>query len=144
MCICQARHRLVFVGKFRKVRKHLSRFFEYHSRCLAQDYNVGIIADIAARSTEVDYRLRLWTLHTVSIDMAHNVMPHLTLTCLGNVVVDIILVSLKLGYLLIRNIEPQLLLGARKRYPQPSPCAELEVIREDRLHLGACITCRKR
>ena len=62
----------------------------------------------------------------------------------GVLIVDVVLVRLQLGNLLIGDGQALLLLGLSQRDPQPTPGAELVVVREDVLHLIRRIARRER
>ena len=144
MGVSQSGHGLVLFGKLGEVLHHLSRFFEYDFGRLAQNDNVGIVAHIAACRAEVDDRLRLRALLAVGIDMAHNVVADYLLARLRDLVIDVVLERFKLRYLLVADVEAELLLCLRQGDPKPSPCAELEILGKDELHFRACVSCGKR
>ena len=137
--IGKARQRLVLFGERREVAQHLRRLAQHELRRFTQDNDVRVVADVAARRAEVDDRLGLGALPAEGVDVCHHVVAHLALARFGCGVVDVVLVRFHLGDLLVRDVEPQRLLGARQRDPEPSPRAELEVFGEDMLHLGACV-----
>jgi hypothetical protein len=58
-------------------------------------------------------------------------------TRFGDVVVDVVGVRLELGDLLVGNVESELFLSLRERYPQPAPGPEFFVRRKKILHLAA-------
>ncbi len=87
----------------------------------------------------MDDPLRLGALHPIGIDVAHYIVPDLPLACLGHIIIDVLCVGLKLGNLLVGDVEPLRLLGAGQCDPELSPCAELHVRRKKILHLVAGI-----
>ena len=101
MCECKRRLILVFIRKISKHTYNIDKLFLNKIKALAHDYDIGIVADITARCTEVDYACRLRTLLSVSIHVAHYIMPYLLLALFGNIVIDVIYVLLHLVYHLI-------------------------------------------
>ena len=89
----------------------------------------------------MDNALRIRALQAVCIDVAHHIVAHYLLTCLGFGKVDVEGVFLQLCNLRIRNVQPQLLLRFGKGNPKAAPCLELVLLREDCLHLLAGVAC---
>ena len=76
---------------------------------------------------EVDYALGVRTLHAVGVHVGHDVVADELLALGRNVIVDVVGVSLELVDLLPGHGQSELHLCLGKRYPQPSPGAELLV-----------------
>ena len=74
----------------------------------------------------------LGALLAVGVDMAHDVVAHQLFPLDGHFVVDIVHMSFQLGYHVRGDVGQSLIhFGTSQRHPQPPPCAELVVIRED-------------
>ena len=86
--------------------------------------------------------LCLGTLNAVSINMAHNIMSDQFFALLSNIIIDIVLVSLKFFYLLISYVKSKLFLRLGKSNPKSSPGSELLIRGENVLHLLAGISFR--
>ena len=140
MSVGETGERLVFIGKFGKIFKHLCGFFLNDPGCLTENYHIGIVADIAACSAEVYYRLGMGALHSVGVNVRHNIVAHLFLTFFGNIVVYIVLMRFKLFDLLVGNIKTQLFFSFGEGYPETAPCSELEVFGKNMLHFLARVT----
>ena len=140
----EAGHILVLVGKLGQVRQHADGLLAHQLQSLAHDDDVGIIAHIAAGSTQMDDTLGLGALQTVGIDVAHDIVTHQLFAGDGILVVHVVLVGFQLGNLLIGDGKALLLLGLGQRDPQLAPGAELVVVREDILHLVRGIAGRER
>ena len=85
----------------------------------------------------MDNSLCLRTLYAVSVNMAHYVVTNLLFLGLGNLVVYILGMSLKLCNLLVGNIQAELLFTLRKSNPKLSPSLKLEIGRENVFHFLA-------
>ena len=66
-------------------------------------------------------------LYAVCIHMGHNVMTHLALSLLRNVIIDIVRMFLQFVDLLLSDVQTQFFLRLRQSDPQLSPGAELLV-----------------
>ncbi len=89
-------------------------------------------------------RLGLGALNAVRINVTHYIMSHNTFACLCDFEIDVIGMSLKLGNLLVCDIESELLFRLCKRDPQSAPCSEFEFLRKNILHFVAGVAGRKR
>ena len=90
----------------------------------------------------MDNALRLRTLYTVGIHMAHNVMAHFLLARFCHVVVDISRMAFQLIDLLLCDRKSEFLFCLCQRNPESSPGLELHILRKNELHLTACIPFR--
>ena len=142
--VSQAGHILVLLGKIGQVGQHADQLFAHQLQAFAHDDNIGVIANIAAGSTQVDDTLCLGALQAVSVNMAHDIVAHQLFAGSGFLVIDVILVGFQLGNLFIGNVQALLLLSLGQRNPQPAPGAELVIVRESILHLIGSITGGKR
>ena len=140
----EAGHILVLVSKFSQVCQYADDLLAHQLQSLAHDDDIGVVAHIAAGSTQMDDTLCLGALQAVGIDVAHHVMAHQLFAGDGILVVHVVLVGFQLGDLLIGDSQALLLLGLGKRDPQLAPGAELVVVRENVLHLIGSITGRER
>ena len=87
----------------------------------------------------MDDTLSLRTLHTVGVDMRHNVMAHLAFPLLRHLIVNIVRMGFQLVNLLLGDIQSQFFFRLCKSDPQSPPCAEFHIRRKDILHFPACI-----
>lgn len=76
--------------------------------------------------------------------MRHNVVANFLFFLRRHIVVDVVDVRFHLVDLLVGDVDTQLLFGLGKRNPKFAPSAELEIGRENVLHLFACISLAKR
>ena len=139
MSVGKAGEGLVFQRKFRKIFKHLRRFFHNYLGSAAEYNYIGIITDIAACSAQMNYGFCLRALHAECVNMRHYIMPNLFFARLGDIVINIVLIGFHFGYLFIGNVQPQLFFGFGKRYPQFTPSAEFKVFRKNMLHFVGSI-----
>ena len=87
----------------------------------------------------MNYSRRLGALNAVSVNVRHNVVANFFFARLGNVVIYIVRVRLKLCDLLVGNVEPELLFALGESYPEPPSRFELVIRREKVFHLFARI-----
>ena len=140
---------LVFVRKLRKLVDHVHKLSAHKLQSVAHHDDIGVVAYVAARSSEVNDTCRLRALKSVGIDMAHNVMAHQLLALLRNGVVNVIDMCLHLvdhflcddGLSVLRKSEFHLCL--REGDPKLSPCGKFLVLAEDILHLRGGVTLRE-
>ena len=85
-------------------------------------------------------RSGFFDLLAIGMNMSHNVVAADLLLCCGIFIINIILVSLEVCDLLIRDVQSEFFLCFSKCDPEFPPCCELLVRREDELHLGAGIS----
>ena len=86
----------------------------------------------------------LRTLLTVGVDVAHYVVTDYLFACLGDIVIDVLGVFLKLGDLFVGDIQTKFLFGLGESYPQSAPCAELHIGGEEVLHFLTCVAGAER
>ncbi len=97
----------------------------------------------------MDDTRRLGALLPVGIDMAHHVVPHLFLSRLRNVIIDVLRMAFQFVDLLLRDHrfpilgKPQLHLRLRQRDPKPPPRPKLHIRGENILHLPTRIPLRQ-
>ena len=130
----EAGHVLIFNGKFREDIEQIDKLLADEQHRLAHDNNIGVVADIAGGRAEVDYRLGVRALHAVGVNMGHNIVTNFFFAGGGDIIVYVVLVRFEFGYLLVRYVEPELLFALCESYPEPAPCSEFEVRREDIFH----------
>ena len=123
----EAGHVLIFNGKFREDIEQINKLLADEQHRLAHDNNIGVVADIAGGRAEVDYRLCVRALHSVGVNMGHDIVTDFFFAGGGDIIVYVVLVCLEFGYLLVRYVESE-------SYPEPAPCSEFEVRREDIFH----------
>ena len=140
MRVRKRRNAFVLLGKIAQRRNGVNELFPHKDERLAHSDDIGVIADIAARCAEVDYRLCVGAALAEGEHMRHNVVAHLVLVPGRRLVVDIVNVRFHLLYLRIAYIESKLLLTLGKGDPQSAPGRELEVIGEKALHLFSGIS----
>ena len=140
-----AGHVLVLFGKVGQLGQHANELFADELQALPHHDDVGVVAHIAAGSTQMDDAGGLGALLAVGIDVAHHVVADQLLPGNGDVIVDIVHMGFQLGHHLGGDIGQALLhLGPGQRHPQAAPGAELVVIREDVLHLIGGVAGGKR
>ena len=142
--VSQAGHILVLLGKIGQVGQHADQLFAHQLQAFAHDDNIGVIANIAAGSTQVDDTLCLGALQAVSVNMAHDIVAHQLFAGSGFLVIDVILVGFQLGNLGVGDSKTLLLLRLGQRDPQSAPGAEFVILRENILHLVRGIAGGKR
>ncbi len=118
---------LISICKLRQFIQHIDQFFLDKPQCFRHHDNIRIISHIARCRAQMNNALRLRTLLSVSIHMAHHVMTDLFLPLLCHIVVDIVRVRFQFVYLLLGNIQPKLFFRLCKGDPQLSPGPELFV-----------------
>ena len=148
------RQALILIRELRKLINHVHKLLAHKRKGVAHHDDVGVVADIAARSTQMDDAGRLRALQSVGVDVAHDIVAHQLLALLRHGVVDVIDVTLHLINHLLRDDglsvlgKAQFHLGFRQRNPKLSPSGKLLVLTENVLHLrggislreGACVT----
>ena len=87
----------------------------------------------------MDDSLSLRALGSISVNMAHYIVANFLLPGLGNIVVDVVLVSLEFFNLLICNRKSKFLLYLCKGDPKSPPGPEFHIRRKNILHLLTCI-----
>ena len=108
---------LVFVSEFREFGQHVDQLAADQSERLSHDYDVRIVAHIAAGGAQVNDSLRLGALQAVCIDMAHDIVTHDLFSRLGFFVIDIVCMRFQLRNLLIRDGKAEFLLCLCQRDP---------------------------
>ena len=98
------------------------------------DDDVGVVADIAGGSAQVDDALCLRALEAVGVDMAHDVVADEFFSGLRFLIVDVVLMGDEFVDLFFSDREAQLHLGFREGNPQKPPGFKLLVLGEDVLH----------
>ena len=126
--IRKCRHILILHREPTELIDDVHELLMHELETLPHDDDIGVVADIAGGRTEVDDALRIRALYTVSVHMAHNIVTHFLLTCLRNLVVDLILMCLQLIDLLLCDVETQLMLRLCQCDPELSPGTELVVL----------------
>ena len=71
----------------------------------------------------------------VGVDMRHDVMAEFFLLFGGIVEVDVGDMGFEIGDLLCGDGQTELALGARQLYPEPAPCLDTGLRREQRGHI---------
>ena len=122
------RHILILHRELTELVDDIDELLMYELETLPHDDDIGVVADIAGGRTEVNDALRVRALYAVCVHMAHDIVTHFLLTCLRNLVVDLILMCLQLIDLLLRDVEAQLMLRLCQCDPELSPGPELVVL----------------
>ena len=135
----ERRDRLVGIGKDRQFLEQQHQFAADQAERLAHLHQVGVVADIAAGGAKMDDPARLWAEFAIGMDMAHHIVPQLFFLLFGQLEIDVGDVRLKLGNLLIGDLQAEFLLRLRQRHPQLPPGLELVLRRPDPVHLAAGI-----
>jgi len=143
--VSHAGHVLVLLGEAGQLCQHADQLFADELQPLPHHDDVGVVAHIAAGSTQMDDAGGLGALLAVGVDVAHHVVAHQLFAGDGHIVVDVIHVGFQLCHHFGGDVGQALLhLRAGQRHPQAAPRAELVVVREDVLHLVGGIAGRKR
>ena len=140
----EGRLRLVRVGELRELVQNGRELFAHEQQTLADLNDVGVVADIRARRTEVDDACGLGRDLAEGINVCHNVMAHLLLALTGHIIVDIGDVRLHLVHLFLGDGQAERHLSLCQRYPQAAPGREFHVRGEVIQHLLRGIARRKR
>ena len=140
MCESQCGLCFIFICKRSKLCNYIDQFLTYKLQGFCHNDNIGIITYITGGSSQMDDSFRFRTLHSICIYMRHYIMTHLTFTFLGNLIINVICVSLQLIDLLLCNVKTKFLLCLSKSNPKFSPCAEFHIRRKNILHFFTCIT----
>ena len=135
-----AGHILVLLGKVCQLCQHTHQLFAHQLQTLPHHDDIGVVAHIAAGGTQMDDTGCLGALLAVGVDMAHDVVAHQLFPLDGHFVVDIVHMGFQLSYHIRGDVGQAL----SQRHPQPPPCAELVVVREDVLHLIGSVAGGKR
>ena len=143
MRISQRRQRLVLLRKIRKRGDRAQKPRAYLRESLPLKNDVRVVADIAARRAEMDYRHRLRAGRAEGMDMRHNVVAQLALLLRRKLIVDVGQVCAHLVKLFVGDVQPQLLLALREREPQSAPGRKLIVGREYLLHFFTRVAAAK-
>ena len=88
----------------------------------------------------MDDPLRFGALDSISVDVAHYIMPHLFFPCFCYFIINIVFMCFQLGDLLIRDVQSQLFFRFRQRNPQTAPGFKLKICGKQVLHLFTGIT----
>ena len=127
MSICQCRKRLVFLCEFGKGSDGVDQFLSNQLQRLTHDNDVGVIAYITGSRAQVNDALRIRTLLTISVDVAHDVMSDFFFSRFCNIVVDVVLVLLQLVNLFLGDGKTQFFFRLCQSDPEPSPSSEFHV-----------------
>ena len=127
MCKRECRKRLVFVREFGKVADNGDQLVADKLQTLGHDDDIGVVADVARGSSEVDNTLCVRALHAVSVDVGHYVVADELLSLLRDFIVDVVGVSLELVDLSLCYGQTQLHFRLGKRNPESAPGAEFLV-----------------
>ena len=130
----EARHILVFICKLCNACNSVNKLLFDKKKCFTHCDNIRIITYITTCCTEVNNRLSLWALLTVSVNMAHNIMSEFLFIFLGNIIIDIVGICFKLVNLVLSNIKTEFFFSLGKSYPKFSPSFKLKIRRIDILH----------
>ena len=141
MCICKAWKSFVLICEFCKLVNYLNKLSLDYLHSISHNDNVSIITYIAACSTKVDNTLSTRAGIAISMNVSHYIVAEFLLIFCCFLIVNIINMSLELIDLLLSNTKTKLHFSSCKSHPEPSPCGELLVSRENKLHFLACITC---
>ncbi len=137
----KGRNSLVFIGKISEYTDYVYEFFSDKLQTFSHNNDISIVADIAACGSKVDNTRRLRTLDAVCVHMTHYIVSYFLLLLLGNIVIDIVNMSLHLFDHLIGyngftiRFKTEFFFGLSKSDPQLSPCGKLLVLRKNELHL---------
>ena len=106
--------------------------------------DVGVVADIRARCTEVNDACGLGRDLAEGVNVCHYVMAHFLLALTCHIIVDVGDMRLHLVHLLLRDGQTERHLRLGQRYPQAAPRREFHVRGEIVEHLLRGIARRKR
>ena len=127
MCKRECRKRLVFVREFGKVADNGDQLVADKLQTLGHDDDIGVVADVARGSSEVDNTLCVRALNTVSVNVGHNVVADELFSLLSDFVVDVVGVSFELVDLSLCYGQTQLHFRLGKSDPESAPGAEFLV-----------------
>ncbi len=127
MCEGQCGQRLVFIRELCKIADDRDQLVAHQTQTLGHDDDVGVVADIAGGSAEVNDALCVRALHAVGVDMAHHIMAHQLFALGGDLVVDVVGVRLQLVDLRLRDGETEFHFRFGKGDPELAPGPEFFV-----------------
>ena len=134
---CQHRQILVLQRELFQTGQHIHQLALHQLQRFMHQDQIGIVTDITAGGAKVNDALGFRTLTAIGVHMAHHIMTYFFLALLCHFIIDVIFMGDQLGDLFIADVKAKFLLALRQRDPQPSPCAELFIVAEKRLHLLA-------
>ena len=137
----ERRHVLIFERKAPELIHDVYKLYLYYLYGVAQDHQLGIAVDKAARGAEMDYGHGRLSLLAERLYVRHYVVAHFALEFFGDFVIYIVGILFHFGYLPGRNIEPELHFRLGKSYPELSPKLKALVIGKVFSHLLACVPC---
>ena len=130
----------VFIREGSQSRDHVDQFFADQAQGLPHDYDICIVAYVAAGRAQVDDSFGFGALQPIGVNMAHDIMPDHFFSGFCILIVDIGHMSPELFDLLIGNGQAKLFFRLSQGHPEAAPCAELHVGRKDILHFPAGIS----
>src|SRR5262249_37784405 len=110
---------------------------------LANQYQVGVVGDVAARRAQVNDPAGGRAAVAVCVDVRHHVVPQLALVLRRPGEIDVVDGRAQLGDLFDRDVEPQLALGLGQRDPQLPPGGMNRLRRPETDQLFGRITAEK-
>ena len=133
----------ILIGKFSQIVQDVDNLSSDDLQCVPHDDDIGIVADIAGGSAQMDDALCIGALEAVSVDMAHYIMPDEFFSRFGFFVVDVIFMRNQLVDLLLGNRQAELMFSLGQCNPQKTPGLEFFILREKVLHFLGRITRAK-
>ena len=142
--VAQCRRGGVFFREGRQIRQHRQQMSPQIDQSVPVQDQIGVIRDVAAGGAQMDDARRRWGRLAVGVHVGHHVVAHLPLPLGGDIVVDVGDVGLQLRGLRLCDGEPQLVLHAGQRRPQPPPGLVAAVVREQPQHIVRGVAGRQR
>ena len=127
VCVCQCRRVLILVRKCGQRGNAVYQLAADNAHSVAHNNNIGVVADIAGSSPQVDNAAGSRAGVGIGPYVGHDVMTQCRFIRCSLIVVNVLSVRLKLRDLCFCYVKPQLALCLGQRYPQPPPSAELNV-----------------
>ena len=134
MGVGKRRNVLILLRKIAERGNRVDKQLLYYQKPLAHLDDIGVVADIAGRRTEMDDRLCSRAGIAEGPDVSHDIVAELRLVSRRFFIVNVVDMSLHLVYLRICYVKSQLFFALGKGDPQLSPCRKLVVRRKDPLH----------
>ena len=142
--VAQCRRGGVFFREGRQIHQHRQQLSPQIDQSVPVQDQIGVIRDVAAGGAQMDDARRRWGRLAVGVHVGHHVVAHLPLPLGGDIVVDVGDVGLQLRGLRLCDGEPQLVLHAGQRRPQPPPGLVAAVVREQPQHIVRGVAGRQR
>ena len=142
--VAKTRHVLVLGAEVGETADASCELNAQYLEAVADGNEVGIVAHVARRGTQVNDGRRARTTLGKRVHVRHDVVSQQLLLAFRLVEVDVLHVGLHLGELLVADVQAELLLRTRQVEPEAAPVGELLAIAKSGQHLVACVARHQR